>query len=233
MQSTIVWSNLSWLNHIKMKYLRNIARFIPYYSLPIFRISFALRPCFLLHIKTGRPLTCISNLLVSKDCPVLMILSLCLLSRIHQHIDCLVQFTVIFSRSVRKISPFTLDHRHIPIGFVIAKIPLWKNIAIININVVFCNGWMTYINSRSCLTHWGRVMHICVSKLTIIGSDNGLSPDRRQAIIWTNAELLLIGPLRTNFSEILIEILTFSFKKMRLKASSAKRPPFCLGLNVI
>ena len=29
-------------------------------------------------------------------------------------------------------------------------------------------------------------MHIYVSKLTIMGSDNGLSPDRRQAIIWTN-----------------------------------------------
>ena len=59
------------------------------------------------------------------------------------------------------------------------------------------------------LTHWGWVTHICVSKLTIIGSDNGLSPDRHQAIIWTNAGLLLIGPLGTNFSEILIEILTF------------------------
>ena len=82
------------------------------------------------------------------------------------------------------------------------------------------------------LTHWGRVTHICVSKLTIIGSDNGLSPDRRQAIIWTNAGLLLIGPLGTNFSEIWIEILTFSFKKMRLKVSSAKRRPFCLGFNV-
>ena len=75
--------------------------------------------------------------------------------------------------------------------------------------------------------------HKCVGKLTIIGSDNGLSPDRRQAIIWTNAGLLLIGPLGTNFSEILIEILTFSFKKMRLKVSSEKRRPFCLGLNVI
>ena len=75
--------------------------------------------------------------------------------------------------------------------------------------------------------------HICVSKLTIIGSDNGLSPDRRQAIILTNAGILLIGPLGTNFSEILIEILTFSFKKMRLKGSSAKRRPFCLGLNVL
>ena len=83
------------------------------------------------------------------------------------------------------------------------------------------------------LTHWGRVTHICVSKLTIIGSDNGLLPDRRQAIIWTNAGLSLIGPLWTNFSEILIEILTFSFKKMHLKVSSAKRRPFCLGLNVL
>ena len=75
--------------------------------------------------------------------------------------------------------------------------------------------------------------HICVSKLAIIGSDNGLSPDRRQAIIWTNAEILLIGPLGTNYSEIRIEILTFSFKKMRFKVSSVKRRPFCLGLNVL
>ena len=56
---------------------------------------------------------------------------------------------------------------------------------------------------------------------------------RRQAIIWTNAGILLIGPLGTNFSEISIEILTFSFKKVRLKVSSAKRRPFCLGLNVL
>ena len=51
--------------------------------------------------------------------------------------------------------------------------------------------------------------HICVSKLTIIGSDNGLSPGRRQAIILTNAGILLIGPLGTNFSGILIKIQTF------------------------
>ena len=56
------------------------------------------------------------------------------------------------------------------------------------------------------LTHWGRVTHIWINKLTIIGSINGLSPGRRQAIIWTNAGILLIGPLGTNFSEILIEI---------------------------
>ena len=69
--------------------------------------------------------------------------------------------------------------------------------------------------------------------LTTIGSDNDLSPGRRQAIIWTNAGILLIGPLGTNFSEISIKILTFSFTKMRLKVSSAKWRPFCLGLNVL
>ena len=41
--------------------------------------------------------------------------------------------------------------------------------------------------------------------------------DRRQAIIWTNAGILLVGPLRTNFSEILIEIHAFSLKKSILK----------------
>ena len=83
------------------------------------------------------------------------------------------------------------------------------------------------------LTYRGRVTHICVSKLTIIGSDNGLSPGRRQAIILTNAEILLIGPLETNFSEILIEVYTFSFKKMHVEMSSGKWRPFCLGLNVL
>ena len=70
---------------------------------------------------------------------------------------------------------------------------------------------------RDVLSHWGRVTHICVTKLTIIGSDNGLSPGRRQAIISTNAGILLIRTLGTHFSEILIQIHTFSFKKMHLK----------------
>ena len=82
-------------------------------------------------------------------------------------------------------------------------------------------------------THWGRVTHICINNLTIIGSDNGLSPSRRQAIISTNAGILLIGPLGTNFSDILIEIPTFSFNKMHLRMLSAKWRPFCLGLNVL
>ena len=72
------------------------------------------------------------------------------------------------------------------------------------------------------LTHSGRVTHICVTKLTIIGSDNSLSPGRRQAIIQTNAGILLMGALGTNVSEILIKIYTFSLKKMHLKMSSGK-----------
>ena len=96
---------------------------------------------------------------------------------------------------------------------------------------------MAYLHSLylacNVLTHWGRGTHICLSRLTITGSDNGLSPGRHQAIIWTNAGTLLIGPLGTNFSENSIEILTFSFTKMRLKVSSAKWRPFCLGLNVL
>ena len=43
-------------------------------------------------------------------------------------------------------------------------------------------------------------------KQTGISSGNSLAPVRRQAIIWTDAGLLLLGPLGTNFSEIRIKI---------------------------
>ena len=91
--------------------------------------------------------------------------------------------------------------------------------------VPFCLG-------LSVLTHWGRVMHICIDNLNIIASDNGLSSGRRQATIRTNAVILLIGPLETNFSLILIEIHIFYFKKMHFKASGKWRP-FCLGLSLL
>ena len=100
-----------------------------------------------------------------------------------------------------------------------------------------------YFDSRKCswnchfhlwsginsLTHWGWVTHICISEITIIGSDNGLSPGRRQTIIWTNAGLSLIGPLGTNFNEILIEIHKFSFKKIHLKMSAILSRPQCVN----
>ena len=81
------------------------------------------------------------------------------------------------------------------------------------------------------LTHWGRVTHICARRLTSIASDNGLSPGRRQAIIWTNAGILLIRSVGTNFSEISLTIQTFSFTKMHLKMSSGKCQALYLGLN--
>ena len=73
-------------------------------------------------------------------------------------------------------------------------------------------------------------MHMCISKLITIGSDNGLSPGRRQAIIQTNAWILLIGPLGTHFSEIFIAIQTFSFM---WNIAIQKWHPFCLDLNVL
>ena len=96
-------------------------------------------------------------------------------------------------------------------------------------NIWYKSTTKSYLISIKPLTHWGRVTHICVNKITIIGSDNGLSP----AITWTNVGILLIGPLGTNFGEMLIEIRTFSFKKIHLKMSSGKWRPSCLGLNVL
>ena len=61
--------------------------------------------------------------------------------------------------------------------------------------------------------------------------DNGLSPIRRQPITWTNAGLLSIGPLETYFSEIGIIILSFAFKKMQLKISSAKMAAILSGAD--
>ena len=97
-------------------------------------------------------------------------------------------------------------------------------------NIVIYWLWM---NAIICLTHWGRVMYKCISKLTIIVSYNGLAPGERQAFIWINDRILLIWTLRTNLNEILSKIHTFSLKKMHLKMSYGKRQPFCLGLNML
>ena len=106
-----------------------------------------------------------------------------------------------------------------------------------NINPYFADTCISAMSVKTCnrhyLTHWGKVMYICASKLTMIGSDNGLLPGRCQTNIWTNAGMLLLGPFATNFSEILIEIYTFSFTKMHYKMLSGKWRPSCLGLNVL
>ena len=66
---------------------------------------------------------------------------------------------------------------------------------------------VTYVD----FTDWGRVKYTCVGDLTIIRSDNGLSPGRRQAIIWNNTGMLLIEPLGTNLNEIIFEIRKLSY----------------------
>ena len=86
--------------------------------------------------------------------------------------------------------------------------------------------WFSLIVSRE--TKW-RIYAL----VNFIGSDNGLSPGRRQAIIWTYVGMLLIGVLWTKLSEIVSEIGTFSFKKMHMKMSSRKWRPFCLGPNAL
>ena len=88
-------------------------------------------------------------------------------------------------------------------------------------------------------TPWGWVTHICIGKLTIIGSDNGLShgrlPSHYLKQYW-NIYLyiyILNGLLGRYLSEILIGVQMFSFKEMHLKMSSVKWHPFCLGLNML
>ena len=94
-------------------------------------------------------------------------------------------------------------------------------------------GSLIILYYRWALIHWGRVTHICVSNLTIIGSDNGLWPGRRQAIIWTNAGILSIGTLGTNFNEILIKLYTFSFIwKCRLEMAAILSWPQCVNVYV-
>ena len=92
-----------------------------------------------------------------------------------------------------------------------------------------CNaGALNYARTNSL-----RLSDAYMRRETIIGSDNGLSLWRRQVIIWTSAGTLLIGPLGTSFSEILIGIQTFLFNKMHLKMSSGKWRPSCLGFNAL
>ena len=82
------------------------------------------------------------------------------------------------------------------------------------------------VNQYASLTHWGWVTHMCVSNLTIIGSDNGRGAWMAPSHYLDQYGILLIGLLRN-----LITICTLSFKKTHLKMSSGKWRPFCIGLN--
>ena len=86
--------------------------------------------------------------------------------------------------------------------------------------IVICHENVNFISLRPSDAYI--YIYICISKQNIIGSDNGLLPSWRQAIFWTNAGILLTWPSGSNFNEMLIEINTFSLKKIHLKMSSAK-----------
>ena len=75
-------------------------------------------------------------------------------------------------------------------------------------------------------------MHTRISKLNIIGLDNGFSLGWCQAIIWTNAGILLIQTLRKNFGETFIEIHISSFKHMNLKISSLHFDLYFIEISV-
>ena len=137
--------------------------------------------------------------------------------------------------------------RKIVQGYILIQIPL-KDVLNVSalVQIMAWHWWQTTTRTNDdrvmwrihgspglCeLTHWRRMTHICVGKLSSIGSDNGLSPGRRLAIIWTKCWNIVNWTLGNKFSEILIEIHTFSLKKIRLKMSSAKCCSFRLGLNV-
>ena len=87
------------------------------------------------------------------------------------------------------------------------------------------------LNYDSC-THKSVQLDLLIEAYaTIIGSDNGLSPDWRQTITWTTEMILLMGPLGSNFSAKLIEIHIILFKKMHFKMSSGKCRPICLWVK--
>ena len=89
-------------------------------------------------------------------------------------------------------------------------------------------GWIWIIKSL-------RPGDICVSRLTIIGLHNGLSPGRYQAVNWTSAGILLIGPLETvKFKPKLIHFKQNAFKHVNWKMTAILSRPQCVnkGNNV-
>ena len=107
------------------------------------------------------------------------------------------------------------------------NVPWWPT-SLVHIYVTWpqrvnCARWCYSLFSFVWLTHFLLVWHIYPSVNWVsIGSNNGLSPIRRQRHCLNKCWLLSSWPLRTNLSEIWIEIQSFSFMKMHLKMSSAK-----------
>ena len=91
---------------------------------------------------------------------------------------------------------------------------------------------MPYGNQLS-YRYWGRMTHICVSKLTTIGSDNGLSHGRCKAIIWTKAGNIVEWGPGNEIQWTFNRNLNISFKIKQFKMASGKWRSFFFGLNVL
>ena len=86
-------------------------------------------------------------------------------------------------------------------------------------------------------SHWGRVTHLCGSKIIIIGSKTCLSSGRRRAIIWTNAGILLIRSLGIHFSEIQSKSIIFiqdnAFENAVCQMAFVYSQPQCVKMEVM
>ena len=90
---------------------------------------------------------------------------------------------------------------------------------------------LKFINSW---THWGWVMHVCVSKLNINGSDNGLAPTMWQTIHYLNQWWNVVNWTLRNKLQWNFKWNPYIFiQEMYLNVSSAKWRPLCLCLNVL
>ena len=105
---------------------------------------------------------------------------------------------------------------------IIFKLPLSQN------PVAPCNFLNEGIKLMELLTHWGQVTHIYISKLTIIGSDNGFLPGLCQAIIWTNDNILPITSQGTYFNDILIQENAIVVSKMAAILSRTQCVKACI-----
>ena len=76
---------------------------------------------------------------------------------------------------------------------------------------------LNWFQMLAVLTHWSRVTHMCVNRLTSINSDKGWLLGCRQAIIWANVAILLIGPSQTSM-KFKSKFKHFLWRKIYLKS---------------
>ena len=224
--------SISWEERRAMQW-RKCATFISRLILGIWFMTFRFKHCARTFApchweSTAHSTQCRVNILcilMSKN-PSLIFSYVCLHHPFLRFLRCEIHLSQELCQHIEvwtKVSPFLDNNNNAEISIrILARVFLGVQLTIVNTgsgngvvpnrrqaitwNNVDRTFWL-HMTSLSCneLTHWGWVTHICVGEQTIIGSHIGLSPGRRQAIIWTNAGKLSTGPLGTNVIEILIE----------------------------